>query len=141
MSLSAFLAQNVETTTHVEAFIASTRFKIDNEPVSWQLQSITADVDKSIRKSSTKHVPVPGKRGQFTKDTDYDLYLTKLCVACIKYPDLNSKELQDSYGVMCAEDLLGKMLLPGELNNLQMKVQEINGYSTSMDELVEEAKN
>lgn len=139
MSLSAFLAQNVEKVEAVE-IIVSNRFKEDGVPVSWKIKAVTSETDEMIRKSCTRQVPVPGKRGQFTKDTDYDRYLGKLAVECIMVPDLNNKELQDSYKVMGADELLKVMLLPGEYTDLLTKIQEINGF-TPMDELVDEAKN
>ena len=42
---------------------------------------------------------------------------------------------------MGADALLKTMLKPGEYQDLLKKVQEINGFDTGMDELVEEAKN
>lgn len=140
MSLSAFLAQNAERVEVVE-YIASARFKQDGKPVPWKIRPVTSEVDEAIRKACTRQVEIPGKRGRFTKDTDYDKYLGKLAVECIVFPDLNSKELQDSYGVMGADALLKKMLLPGELQDLLNKIQDVNGYETTMDELVDEVKN
>lgn len=140
MSLQAFLAQNVER-DEVTTYVASKRFKDENgQPIKWTLRSVTSDVDEAVRKSCMKQVPVPGKKGMFQKETDYDKYLGKLAVACIEYPDLNSQELQDSYKVMGADALLKVMLKPGEYQDLLNKIQEVNGYVTT-DELVDEAKN
>ena len=140
MSLSAFLAQNAEQDEAVD-YIASKRFKNEKgEPEAWKIHGVTSEVDESIRKSCMRNVPVPGKRGMFQKETDFDQYLGKLAVACITYPDLNSKELQDSYKVMGGDALLKAMLKPGEYQDLLSKIQEVNGY-VAMDELVDEAKN
>ena len=140
MSLSAFLAQNADKPEAVE-YIASKRFKENGVPVPWKIQPVTSEVDEAIRKACTRQIEVPGKRGRFTKDTDFDKYLGKLAVECIVYPDLNSQELQDSYKVMGADALLKTMLKPGEYQDLLTKIQEINGYEATMDELVDEAKN
>lgn len=140
MSLSAFLSQNIERVEVVE-YIASKRIKENGKPVPWKLKPVTSEVDEAIRKSCTRQVPVPGKRGGYTKDTDYDKYLGKLAVECVVFPDLNSQELQDSYKVMGADALLKVMLLPGEYTDLTLKIQEINGFNVPMDELVDEAKN
>ena len=64
-----------------------------------------------------------------------------LAVQCVKYPDLNNAELQNSYGVMGAVTFLKTMLKPGEYQDLLKKVQEINGFDVGQDELVEQAKN
>ena len=58
--------------------------------------------------------PFPARKNQYQKETDYDLYLGKLAVACTVFPNLNDKELQDSYKVMGAEALLKNHADPGE---------------------------
>jgi hypothetical protein len=69
------------------------------------------------------------------------MYLGKLAVACTVFPNLNAKELQDSYKVMGAEALLKAMLTPGEYASYVEKVQEVCGFSTPIEEEIEEAKN
>lgn len=140
-NLQAFFAQNVEKAEIVER-VVSTRFKDENgNPIKWKIGPVTADEDAALRKSATKRVQVPGKKNLYQPETDYELYVLKLATACVKFPDLNNVELQNSYGVMGAENLLKKMLLPGEYAELTKIVQEVNGFDIPMDELVEEAKN
>lgn len=139
-NLSAFLAQNVAQDENIK-HVASKRFVENGRPVEWELQSVTSEEDELLRKSCTKKVQVPGKKGQYTQDTDYDKYLGLLAARCVVYPNLNDAELQNSYGVMGADTLLKKMLKPGEYQDLLKKIQEINGFDIGMDELVEEAKN
>ena len=43
------------------------------------------------------------------------------------FPDLKDAALQDSYGVIGAEKLLGKLLLSGEYDVLRRAVEGING--------------
>lgn len=43
------------------------------------------------------------------------------------FPDLKDAALQNSYGVVGAERLLGKLLLAGEYDRLRQAVEEING--------------
>ena len=137
---SVFMAGNVKDDEIVE-FVASKRFVQKGKPVAWKIKAISSDLDETIRKEATKKVPIVGKRGQYNQETDMDKYLGKMCVACTIYPNLNDAELQDSYGVKSAEDLLKKMLKPGEYIEYKAKVMEVNGYDTSMEELVDEAKN
>lgn len=140
-NLSYFLAENIEK-EEVVKYAASKRIVDENKkPVEWEIGCITSDEDEKIRKSCTRKVQVPGKKNMFTPETDIDKYLGLLAVQCIKYPDLNNAEIQNSYGVMGADALLKTMLKPGEYQDLCKKVQEINGFDTGMDELVEEAKN
>ena len=101
----------------------------------------TGTEDEALRKSCAKRVPVPGKKNQYQKETDYDLYLGKLAVACTVFPNLNDKELQDSYKVMGADALLKTMLTPGEYAEYLTKIQEVCGFDTTMQDEVDEAKN
>lgn len=139
-NLSCFLAQNV-IKEEVVKYVASKRFVDGGKPVEWELGCVTSEEDERLRKSCTKKVQVPGKKNMFTPETDYDKYLGLLATQCVKFPDLKNAELQNSYGVMGADALLKTMLKPGEYQDLLKKIQEINGFDTGMDELVEEAKN
>lgn len=139
--LEAFFAQNVEQVEEVER-VVSTRFKDENgNPIKWKFKAITSERDAELRKECTKRVQVPGKKGVYTSEVDIERYSEKMAVETVVYPDLFNAKLQDSYGVKGAEALLRKMLLPGEFAELIKIVQEVNGYDTSMDDLVEEAKN
>lgn len=139
-NFSVFMAGNAAKAETVK-YVASKRFMDKNKPVAWELKAIDSDLDEAIRKECTKRVPIAGKRGQYTQETDTDKYIAKMCAACVVFPNLNDAELQDSYGVKDSIALLRKMLLPGEYTELKAKVMEINGYDMSMEELVDEAKN
>ncbi len=139
-NFAVFMAGNAKNDEIVK-YVASKRFVDKGEPVEWEIKAIDSDLDEAIRKECTKKVPVAGKRGQYTPETDTDKYIGKMCVACTVYPDLNNAELQESYGVMGADALLKKMLKPGEYTDYKAKVMEVNGYDMSMEELVDEAKN
>ena len=45
----------------------------------------------------------------------------------VVFPDLKDAARQNSYGVVGAERLLGKLLLAGEYDRLRQAVEEING--------------
>lgn len=141
MTLSAFLSENAIPVENIK-FAASPRFVDENKkPMEWEIKTITGTEDEALRKSCARRVPVPGKRNQYQKETDYDLYLGKLAVACTVFPNLNDKGLQDSYKAMGAEALLKAMLTPGEYAAYVEKVQEVCGFSTPIQEEVDEAKN
>lgn len=137
----AFMAQNVDK-VELEEHVVSKRFKdTDGNVIPWQFGAIGGDEDAVLRKSCTKRVQIPGKKNVYLPETDFELYTTKVAVATVKFPDLNNVELQSSYGVMGAEALLHKMLLPGELSDVKRIAQSVNGFDVGMDEVVEEAKN
>lgn len=140
-NLSCFLAQNALKVENVFCVVSKRFLDGEGKPAKWEICCITPDEDEVLKKECTKRIPVAGKKGAFLPETDYNAYVCKLAARCTVFPNLNDKELQDSYHVMGAEDLLKKMLTPGEYNEYLAKVQEVNGFDTSMDELVEEAKN
>lgn len=139
-SLSAFMAQNAEKQENIK-YVASQRFKEDGKPIEWEIRSLTTAEDEAIKKGCYKTFPVPGKKNQFKRELDTTEYIAKISAACTVHPNLHDAELQNSYGVMGSEALLKAMLTPGEYTNYILKVQEVNGFDVSMDDLVEEAKN
>lgn len=141
MNLKAFLAENVAKIEN-EFYVASKRFRDENgEPMRWEVRSITSAEDEALRRSCIHRVPVPGKRNQYTQETDYNQYLGKLAVACTVFPNLNDASLQDSWGVKGGEQLLKKMLSAGEYADYLEKVQQICGFEQSAQDLEDEAKN
>lgn len=140
-NLSGFLAQNALKVENVK-HIVSKRFLDDKgQPIPWEICCITSTEDEALRKACTKRVPVPGKRNQYTQETDYNLYLGKLAAKCTAFPNLDDAELQNSYGVMGADALLKTMLTPGEYADYLTKVQEVNGFEVTFQDSVDEAKN
>lgn len=140
-NLSCFLAQNAIKKEN-EKYIASMRFRDEGEkPVEWEIRAITSKEDEEIRKECTRRVPVAGKKGQYAQETDYNKYLGKMAAACTVFPNLKDTDLQNSYGVMGDDLLLKTMLTAGEYAQYIERVQNVNGFDTSMEEMVEEAKN
>ncbi|MDP4152594.1 MAG: phage portal protein [Bacillota bacterium] len=139
--LSAFLAQNAVKVDHIK-YVASKRFLgSDGQPIPWEIACITSTEDEALRKACTKRVQVPGKRNQFTQETDFNLYLGRLAAKCTVFPNLDDAELQNSYSAMGADALLKTMLTPGEYADYLSKIQEVNGFDVTLEDAVEEAKN
>ena len=140
-NLSCFLAGNALKQDTIKKVVSKRFIGEDGKPVEWEIGCVSSEEDEMIRRACTKTIQVTGKKGQFRQETDSNMYLSKLTSKCVKYPDLTDVELQNSYGVMGEEKLLNTMLLPGEYADLIQVVQEANGYSETMEELVDEAKN
>lgn len=138
-NLSCFLAGNAEKREN-RKLVVSERFRDKNKPVEWELRSISAAEDEAIRKTCTKQTQVPGKKGQFTQTFDANAYLAKLAAAAVVFPDLNNAELQDSYGVMGAEQLIKAMLYKDEFDILADALVDA-ADAEDINDLVEEAKN
>lgn len=140
--LKQFLKTNKikrENTTY-----AATKSLLDEKgnPVKWTIKPISTKENDDIRDDCTIEVPVKGKPNMVRPKLNTSKYIAKMICASIVEPNLYDKDLQDSYGVMTPEDLLKEMVDdPGEYNDFAAFVQEFNGFATTMEEKVEEAKN
>jgi hypothetical protein len=140
-TLTAFLSQNAVKIENTKV-VVSKRFVDENKkPIQWEIRALNAGEDEDIRKSATRKIPVPGRRGQYQPETDINLYLAKMAAACTVFPNLFDAELQDSYNVKTPEDLLRAMLTSGEYADFLQTIQNMNGYDVSTEEMVEDAKN
>lgn len=74
-NLSAFLAENALKVENIKHIVSKRFVDEDKKPMVWEIACITSSEDEALRKDCTKRVPVPGKRNQFTMETDYNLYL------------------------------------------------------------------
>lgn len=111
------------------------------EPLLWELKPLTTKENEAIRESCTIEVPIKGKPNQYRPKVDMNKYQTKLMCAAIVSPDLNNAELQNSYGVMSAEELIKEMIDdPAEYTDLMIFIQQLSGFKTLQEE-VDEAKN
>lgn len=114
----------------------------NGNPVKWEFRHITSKQNDDIRDECTREIPVPGKANMYRPRLDTSKYIQKLIAASVVTPDLYDKDLQDSYGVCTPEELLYAMVDdPGEFADLAAYVQKLNGFDTSFDDKVDEAKN
>lgn len=138
-NLSGFLAQNAIKVENIK-YVASKRFLDENtNPIEWEIKAISGKEDEEIRNSCSKKIKT--KQGTTVHELDTNKYVGRIVTACTVYPNLLDAKLQDSYGVMGEDELIKVMLNPGEYMSYVSKVQEINGFNISIEELVEEAKN
>lgn len=113
----------------------------NGEPLLWEIKPLTTKENEHIRESCTIEVPVKGKPNVFRPKVDMEKYQTKMVCAAIVSPNLNDAELQNSYGVMSAEELIKEMVdNPAEYTDLTVFIQKLSGFKT-LQEDVDEAKN
>lgn len=114
----------------------------NGEPLRWEFRQITSRENEMLRDSCTIEVQVKGKPNLFRPKVKTADYLAGMIVASTVYPDLYDVELQDSYGVKTPEDLLYAMVdNAGEYQEFTVWMQKFQGFTKSLDEKVEEAKN
>mgnify|MGYP002802619721 FL=1 len=122
--------------------VVSKRFLDETgKPIEWEVRVLTAEEECAIRKSCMVNVPIVGKKGQYQRELDTNIYTNKIAAACTVYPNLSNAELQNAYGVMGEENLLRRMLTSGEYISYLEKIQDINGFNETLEDLVQEAKN
>lgn len=141
-NLSLFLKKNKKVRKNT--FYAATKSLCDDKgnPLEWEIKALTTKESEDIRMECTIDVPVTGKPGMYRPKVDSKAYVAKLIAACVVFPDLYNKELQDSYGVTTPDDLLKEMIDdPSEYNDFAEFVQNYNGLNESINDKVEEAKN
>lgn len=140
--LSAFMAPNVKKPENVKVVVSDRFVDEDGKPIEWEVRCISSEENEVLQRDCIRQVPIPGKRNQYRQTVDNVLYGRKLAAACTVFPNLNDAELQDSYHVKCAEDLIVKLLsVPGELAAYIDYLQEMCAPNQSLGDLVDEAKN
>ncbi len=125
-------------------FYAPTKSLCDEngKPLEWEFRHITSKENEGLRDECTVEVPITGKPNMYRPKVLSGKYIKKMIVASVVLPDLYDAELQDSYGVSTPEELLLAMVdEPGEYNELAAFVQKFQGFDTSFDDKVEQAKN
>lgn len=107
----------------------------DGTPLLWELKAVTTAESEEIQNECLTYND--NKYG-----FNYPLFINKLICACVVKPNLNDKELQDSYGCLSPEDLIKEMInSPGEYSALADFVQEMCGFGENLESKIKRAKN
>lgn len=141
-NLNRFLKENKVKKENVK--FAATKSLVDEKgnPLEWEIKPLSSKETNKITDECTIQEQVPGKPNLFRNKLDSTKVLIKMMVASIVEPNLNDKDLQDSYGVMTPEDLIVEMIdNPGEFNEFGKFINEFNGFNEGINEKVEKAKN
>ena len=141
-NLSLFLKKNKIVKENVTFPATKSLCDEKGNPLEWEIKALTTRESDEIRESCTVEVPVKGKPNMFRQKVNSSKFGAKMLAASVVFPDLMNAELQDSYGVSTPDDLVREMIDdPGEYNAFLAFVQEFNGFGSSMEDKVEEAKN
>ena len=138
-NFNAFM-KATEIDTEEISYVASSRFTDESgNPIPWKFHLLTASENEKLILSATKKFV--GATGKKETTTDNVRYMKALCAKCVTYPNLNDAELQAHYGAIGAEQLISKMLLPGEFTNLFNAIIQALGFENDMADKIETAKN
>ncbi len=140
--LSRFLKKNKKLKENVQYAVTKSLTDEKGQPLLWEIRSLTSKETNRLTDECTFQEQVPGKPNVFRNKINSTKLLQKMMVASVVFPNLNDKDLQDSYGVMTPEELITEMVDdPGEYNNFGKYLNELNGFNEGINEKVEEAKN
>lgn len=114
----------------------------DGKPLEWEFRHITSKENEALRDACTVEVQITGKPNLFRPKLDTAKYLAQMIAAATVFPDLYDAQLQDSYEVKTPEELVYAMVDDaGEYQGLCAWMQNFQGFTKTLDEKVDEAKN
>ncbi len=138
MNFKEFMFQNAVKVEN-EKFVVSERFLDDDgEPEVWELRILTKMEEEDIMRGCYRLVE---RKGKTINEFDDILFQGKVVASCVVYPELHSRELQDSYRTMSDDQLLKTMLTAKEYLWLQVKLHTMGSKKISLNDKVEQAKN
>ena len=136
MSLNGFFKSNAKSLPDVKVVVSERITNEDGSPIEWVLHPISTKKVEEITKRNTKTTIKNGKKESVVNEENLN---AELLEAVVLYPSLNDAELQDSYGVSSANELLSVMLYPGETQVLTNALQEVMAGTKAND--IDELKN
>lgn len=136
MSLNGFFKSNAKSLPDVKVVVSERFTNEDGSPIEWVLHPISTKKVEEITKRNTKTTIKNGKKESTVNEENLN---AELLEAVVLYPSLNDAELQDSYGVSSANELLSVMLYPGETQVLTNALQEVMAGTKVND--IDELKN
>lgn len=136
MSLNGFFKSNAKSLPDVKVVVSERFINEDGSPIEWVLHPISTKKVEEITKRNTKTTIKNGKKESTVNEENLN---AELLEAVVLYPSLNDAELQDSYGVSSANELLSVMLYPGETQVLTNALQEVMAGTKAND--IDELKN
>lgn len=140
--ISLFLKKNKIQKKNAKYAATKSLCDENGNPLEWEIRAISTIENEKLRESCTVEVQVPGKPNLFRPRVLTGKYVAALLAASVVYPDLQNKELQDSYGAMTPEELIQLMVDdPVEYNDFAEFVQNFSGLDSTMQDKIDEAKN
>lgn len=126
MGFEQFMKKNQKAETKEVEFAATKTLCDENgEPLKWKFRKMSSKEFFALQDSGTRK--------------ESDIAKEMVCRCCV-YPSLRNKELQDSYGVKRADDLLVEMIPDSdEMSALLIFITKLNDFG-SLDKEIDEAK-
>ena len=141
MSINPFLKQNKLGDELVEIYVGGNFVDEEGNPVPIKCKHLTSKECRDIEKGCYKKVK--GKNGQYHNELDEKAYSDAIMIASIVEPDLNDKELQESYGTETPFQTFHEMLYIDEYAEFAQEFVKLIGFNNEIDALIarDESKN
>ncbi|MCM3131903.1 XkdN-like protein [Paenibacillus polysaccharolyticus] len=135
MSLQEFLNNNPVDNITAEVAVSKRFTDKDGKLMLFKIKPMTEREHNELAKKST----TVKSRGKTEIDTRK--FNASVVIDNTIYPNFKDAESIKAMGVTSPEQYLGKVLLSGEVAKLVDEISKLSGFDTSMEDLVEEAKN
>ncbi|MFJ2042247.1 XkdN-like protein [Paenibacillus taichungensis] len=135
MSLQEFLNSNPVDNLTAEVPVSKRFTDKEGNLMLFKIKPMTEREHNELSKKCT----TIKSRGKTEFDTRK--FNSSMVIENTVYPDFKDAESIKAVEVSTPEQYLGKVLLSGEIAKLVEEIMKLSGFDTSMEELVEEAKN
>lgn len=131
MTLQEFLNKGKSVKGITKKIIVGDRFKDENgKDMPFTIKALTSSVLDTYRDNA--------REGNSFNAGKYN---AAVVIAGCVYPNFKDAESVKSRNLNTPEEYLRDVLLPGEVDVIALEIQKLCGYNTSVNELIEEAKN
>ena len=134
--LMTFLLENQDMSSIRSEVYPSDRFTKACKPFT--VRAMTSDEWETWQKKANK---ITYRKGKPTNDYNSKMFNSTCIVECTIEPNFKNAEFVRQAGVTTPEQLIDKLLLPGEQLTLFQEIWALSGFDNSLDELKDEVKN
>jgi len=99
----------------------------------YRIKSLSAEAGKPV---VFRLRALPFSRVAEIRQVDGESQSVHIILAGVASPDLRSPALMEKYGAATPADMLKAMLLPGEIDDLAIRVEQLSGYRSTVTEEV-----
>lgn len=123
--LLSFDAGKISTPT--KAYVMNLK-KLDHEPFEFQIQAIDPEIMSELQESILE---VDSKSQKMTVSGSFNRKAMTIVEGC---PGIfKNKDLQKHFGAASPKELVKKLLVSGEMDDLQNEIEKLSGYETEED--------
>lgn len=136
MNFQDFLNKSQSVSEATKQVVIGSRFKDeDGKDYAFTIKAMSGEKIEMLRSNFRKI----DTSGNFKFD-EFG-FNTKIVIDCTTYPNFKDAESIKARGKSTPEGYVQDILKPGEIEALAEAIKSFSGYGTSINELIEEAKN